>query len=104
MNRYEKEAIRQAKILRTQPDPTGLAIDVMGLSCQFRIKHRCQHRTEHLEYDPTGEVRLPAPACNGCHTYLERAYHQSIGSEEANMRIKLAILGTYEALMEWNHD
>lgn len=98
MNAHQREAIRQAKILRHQPAPTGLADEVSRIPCQFKIKHRCQGRTSHLEYDPTGEVKLPAPARNNCHAYLERAYHQSIGSEEANMRIKLAILATYEAI------
>lgn len=102
MNAREKEAIRQAKILRAEPDPTGLAEDVRKISCRFQIKYRCQHRTEHLEYDPTGEVKLPAPSCNACHNYLERAFRQEIASEEANMRIRLAILMTYEAIMEFD--
>ncbi len=102
MNAQQREAIRQAKILRAEPDPTGLAEDVRRISCRFQIKYRCQHRTEHLEYDPTGEVKLPAPSCNACHNYLERAFRQEIASEEANMRIRLAILMTYEAIMEFD--
>jgi len=102
MTPQQREAIRQAKILRAEPDPTGLAEDVRKISCRFQIKYRCQHRTEHLEYDPTGEVKLPAPSCNSCHNYIDAAFRQDVKSEEAHVRIKLAILGTYEALMEWD--
>lgn len=102
MTPQQREAIRQAKILRAKPDPSGLADDVLALTCQFKINNRCQHKTAHLEYDPTGEAKLPAPSCNGCHAYLERAYQCKIASEEANVRIKLAILATYERLMEYD--
>jgi len=102
MNAHEREAIRQAKILRYRPDPSGLAEDVARLRCQFKVKYRCQGESTHLEYDPTGEVKLPAPSCNNCHNYLEAAFKKEIASEEAHMRIKLAILMTYEALMEYD--
>ena len=102
MTPQQREAIRQAKILRAEPDPTGLAEDVRNISCRFKVKYRCQRVTTHLEYDPTGEVKLPAPSCNACHNYLEAAFRRDISSEEAHVRIKLAILGTYEALMEWD--
>ena len=102
MTPQQREAIRQAKILRYRPDPSGLAEDVWKISCRFKIQYICKHRADHLEYDPTGEVRLPAPSCNACHNYLERAYQREIASEEANMRIKVAILMTYEALMEYD--
>lgn len=101
MNHQQREAIRQAKLLKAQPDPTGLGKEILGLVCKFKIKHRCQTHSFHLEYDPTGETKLPAPSCNGCHSYLDTAFHKEVKSEEANMRIKLAILATYEALM-WN--
>lgn len=101
MSARQRELIRQAKILRARPDPTGLADDILKIPCQFKIAYRCQHRTQHLEYDPTGEVRLPAPSCNACHNYLDRAFWRDVKSEEGNMRIKLAILMTYEHLMEW---
>ena len=42
MNAQQREAIRQAKILRAEPDPTGLAEDVRKISCRFQIKYRCQ--------------------------------------------------------------
>lgn len=102
MNHHEREAIRQAKILRARPDPTGLADDVMALPCQFKIKYRCQHRTEHLEYDPTGEFKLPAPACGNCHRYLDGCWQKDIKTEEAHHRLTYAIARTYEALMEWD--
>ena len=102
MNAQQREAIRQAKILRAEPDPTGLAEDVRKISCRFKVKYRWQHRTDHLEYDPTGEVKLPAPSCNACHNYLEAAFQKEIASEEAHVRIKLAILATYEYLMEFD--
>lgn len=102
MTPQQREAIRQAKILRAEPDPTGLAEDVRKISCRFKVKYRCQGVTTHLEYDPTGEVKLPAPSCNNCHNYIEAAFQKEIASEEAHMRIKLAILMTYEALMEYD--
>ena len=102
MNNRERELIRQAKILKAKPDPTGLGDDVLKLVCKFKIKHRCQVHSNHLEYDPTGEIKLPAPSCNGCHDYLNTAFWRDVKSEEANVRIKLAILSTYEALMEWD--
>lgn len=102
MNHQQREAIRQAKILRALPDPTGLGNDILGLVCKFKINNVCQTQSFHLEYEPTGEVKLPAPSCNGCHNYLERAFQREIASGEANMRIRLAILMTYEALMQWD--
>ena len=94
--------IAQAKALAdtAHTDRSGLAADVLMLSCKFKIANRCQYKTSHLEYDPTGEVWLPAPSCNGCHAYLDRAYQGRAG-EEANIRIKLAILATYEKLMKY---
>ena len=96
-----RDLIKQAKILATRNDSQEFG-ELLSLVCKFKINNRCQVKSQHLEYDPTGETKLPAPSCNGCHTYIDRAFHGSVKSEEANMRIKLAILATYEAMMEWS--
>lgn len=102
MNAHEREAIRQAKLLRPRHPECGLEADILKLPCQFKEKYRCQKRAEHLEYDPTGEFKLPAPSCNNCHTYLDNCFKKDIKSEEAHYRLAFAIARTYESLMEWD--
>ena len=91
----QSDLIRQAKALKP---PNPFAAELAGIPCQFKIRYRCQNTPTHFEHDPTGEAKLPAPACNNCHDYVDRAFWRDIRSEEANIRIKLAILATYEAL------
>lgn len=89
------ELIRQAKMLNPM---TEREARVFGLTCKFKVKHRCQTVTNHLEYDPTGEFKLPAPSCNNCHYYIDNCFRNDIDSAEGHWRIGIAIARTYEAL------
>lgn len=99
MNHQQREAIRQAEMLRQR---TLKEERILELPCQVKEKYRCQRKSEHLEYDPTGEFKLPAPSCNNCHTYLNNCFQRDCKSEEAHYRLAFAIVRTYEALMEWD--